>query len=126
MVKKVIISVIVLLLIVYSAGVVYESIMEEKDRKSFTTQGELLDVDGHLMHIYCTGVDNPGKPVVILESGAGENLYNFLDLQSRISEFSRVCSYDRTGIGWSERASAVLTAGQKVDELGQLLQASGI
>jgi pimeloyl-ACP methyl ester carboxylesterase len=124
--KKVIISVIVLLLIVYSAGVVYESIMEEKDRESFSPPGQLVNVNEHLMHIYCTGVDNPGKPVVILESGAGENLYNYLDLQPRISEFSRVCSYDRSGIGWSDTASGASTAGQKADELVELLQAADI
>jgi len=126
MAKKVIISVIVLLLIVYAAGVVYESVMEGKDRELFTPPGQLVDVNGHLMHIYCTGADTPGNPVVILESGAGENLYNFWDLQSQISKFARVCSYDRSGIGWSEAGSAARTAGQKADELDQLLQSAGV
>jgi len=49
MAKKVIISVIVLLLIVYAAGVVYESVMEGKDRELFTPPGQLVDVNGHLM-----------------------------------------------------------------------------
>jgi hypothetical protein len=82
MVKKVILSVVVLLLMVYGMGVVYELGMERKDQESFSPPGQLVDVNGHPMHIYCTGVDTPGKPVVILESGAGENLYNFMDLQS--------------------------------------------
>ncbi len=126
MAKKIMMSAVILVAIVYSAGVVYESIMEGKDRELFSPPGQLVDVNGHLMHIYCTGVDIPGNPVVILESGAGENLYNFLDLQSQISKFTRVCSYDRSGIGWSETDSAALTAGQKADELDQLLQSAGI
>ncbi len=126
MVKKVIFSAIVFVLIFYTVGVVYETVMERKDRNSFPPPGQLVDVNGHPMHIYCTGVDTPGNPVVILESGAGENLYNYLDLQSRISKFARVCSYDRSGIGWSETASSARTAGQKADELDQLLQSAGV
>lgn len=126
MAKKVLIWVVVALLSVYAAGVVYESVMEAKEREAFPAPGQLVDVNGHQMHIYCTGTFTPGNPVVILESGAGENLYNFLALQSRISEFARVCSYDRSGIGWSETASAVRTAGQKADELHQLLISAGV
>lgn len=126
MVKKIILSVIVFLLFIYTTGVVYESVMESKDSKSFSPPGQLVDVNGHTMHIYCSGVDSPGNPVVILESGAGEYLYNFMGLQSKISRFARVCSYDRSGLGWSEAASSTHTAGQKADELDQLLQSAGV
>lgn len=126
MVKKLVLLVIVLLAIIYGAGAVYESVMESRDREGFSPPGQLVDVDGHQMHIYCTGEDSPGKPVVILESGAGENLYNFLDLQSRISQFTRVCSYDRSGLGWSETNPTAKTAGQKADELDQLLNSAGV
>lgn len=126
MAKKVWLSAAVLLLVVYAVGMVYESIMEAKDRALFPPLGQFVDVNGRRMHIYCTGAQTSGSPVVILESGAGENLYNFLDLQARISQFARVCSYDRSGIGWSETAPAARTAGQKADQLHQLLQSAGV
>lgn len=126
MAKKIVVSVIVFILIIFTVGSVYESIMEGKDRKSFEPPGQLVDVNGHPIHIYCSGVETPGNPVVILESGAGENLYNMLKIQSQIAEFAQVCSYDRSGIGWSETASAARTAGQKADELELLLQNAGV
>ena len=84
--------------------------------------GELVDVDGHAMHLYCTG---EGSPTVILDTGLGDSSVNFHPLQESIAEFTRVCSYDRAGYGWSEPGPEPRTSQQIVDELATLLDTAG-
>jgi pimeloyl-ACP methyl ester carboxylesterase len=43
-----------------------------------------------------------GSPTVILESGAGMSSNEWERVQPEIMKFTRVCSYDRSGYGWSE------------------------
>lgn len=84
--------------------------------------GELIDVHGHAMHLYCSG---EGSPTVILDAGLGDSSVNFQPLQAAISEFTRVCSYDRAGYGWSEVGPEPRTSEQIVAELFAMLKQSG-
>lgn len=113
---------LVLLIVVYLIGMLYESQAEARDRTRFAPLGKLVDVDGRQAHLYCTGENQSGSPTVILEAGGGDHLYTWYTLQREISRFTRVCSYDRAGIGWSEAAAGRRTAGQIADELSVLLQ----
>ncbi|HEX2994041.1 MAG TPA: alpha/beta hydrolase [Anaerolineales bacterium] len=122
--KKIRIPLIVILLILavlYSAGMVYETRAETADRERFSPAGRLVDVNGRAMHIYCIGERAPGQPVIILEAGLGDHLYSWSSLQTKVSGFARVCAYDRAGMGWSEPSRAPRTAGQIADELNTLL-----
>ncbi len=85
--------------------------------------GELIDVGGHNLHLYCIG--ETGSPAVILDAGLGDWSLQLHDLQFRISEFARVCSYDRAGYGWSDAGPEPRTSDRLVSELVALLRASG-
>ena len=61
--------------------------------------GKLVDVNGHRMHLYCTG---QGEPTVLFEAGLGDFSLTFWLVQEELSATTRVCSYDRAGLGWSE------------------------
>ena len=84
-----------------------------------TPLGRLVEVDGHFMHIYCTG---KGSPTVILEAGAGGFSFDWSLVQPEIAKFTRVCSYDRAGSAWSELGPNPRTIKQKVYELHELLK----
>ena len=84
--------------------------------------GELVDVDGHAMHLNCTG---EGSPTVVLDTGLGDSSVNVLPVQDSIASFTRVCSYDRAGYGWSEPGPEPRTSEQIVGELATLLEAAG-
>jgi pimeloyl-ACP methyl ester carboxylesterase len=117
--KKIKIPLIIILLILavlYSAGMVYEARAETADRERFSPAGRLVDVNGRTMHIYCIGERAPGQPVIILEAGLGDHLYSWYSLQTEVSGFARVCAYDRAGPSRAPR-----TAGQITDELNTLL-----
>jgi pimeloyl-ACP methyl ester carboxylesterase len=58
--------------------------------------GKLVDVGGYRVHLYCTGA---GSPTVVIV-GAGYS-FDWGLVQSEVSKFTQVCSYDHSGIGWS-------------------------
>ena len=73
------------------------------------------------MHLWCT---SSGAPTVLLVSG---NVSYSLDgtlAQPTPSNTTRICRYDRTGLGWSEPNPAPRTVSRIADELGALIAAS--
>jgi pimeloyl-ACP methyl ester carboxylesterase len=84
--------------------------------------GRLIDVGGWRLHLYCTGAARPGQPTVILETGIGDFSVEWSLVQPRVAQFARVCSYDRSGDGWSELGPSPRTLHQIVYELHTLLQ----
>ena len=61
--------------------------------------GRYVDVDGHRVFIRCTG---DGTPTVVLEAGAGLESSDWAPIQREVDDETRVCSYDRPGLGRSE------------------------
>jgi pimeloyl-ACP methyl ester carboxylesterase len=56
-------------------------------------------VDGNRMRIDCTG---SGSPTIILDAGAGNDGLIWSAVQPVLARSTRVCSYDRPGMGWSD------------------------
>ena len=87
--------------------------------------GRLVDVgggDGINMHIYCTG---EGSPAVVLDAGLNGGTMSWAKVQEQVSNHTRVCSYDRAGMSWSEPGPKPRTYMRIADELHALLQAAG-
>jgi pimeloyl-ACP methyl ester carboxylesterase len=63
---------------------------------------------------------------VILESGIAGSLLGWSLVQPRIAEFATVCSYDRAGLGWSDRCPAPRTVPHIVAELATLLERANL
>lgn len=80
--------------------------------------GELIDVGGYQLHIYCLG---EGSPTVVLDAGGGDWSLVMLPLQQQLAEFTRTCVYDRAGSGWSEAGPLPVTAQANADALYALL-----
>ena len=110
-------------LILAIAGAIYEKISEARDRRFNPMPGRLFDVGGYKMHIDCVG---EGSPTVILESGLGDTYVSWRKVQPQIAQFSRVCSYDRAGLGYSESTSRPRTSKVMAQELHSLLQAAAV
>ncbi|MGH9989443.1 MAG: alpha/beta fold hydrolase, partial [Nitrososphaera sp.] len=83
--------------------------------------GRLVDVGGGInMHIYCTG---EGSPTVVLDAGLNGGTMSWAKVQEQVSNHTRVCSYDRAGMSWSEPGPKPRTYMRIADELHALLQA---
>ena len=105
------------------AGFLYENISEARDRRFHPMPGGLIDVGGYKMHIDCTG---KGTPTVILDSGLGDSYISWHKVQPQIAQFTRVCSYDRAGLGYSDSSPRSRTSKVMAEELHTLLQNAGI
>jgi pimeloyl-ACP methyl ester carboxylesterase len=85
--------------------------------------GNLVDVGGHRLHIYASG---GGSPPVIFESGGGSWSLDWYLVQTEVTKFTRACSYDRAGFGWSESGPRPRTSLQITTELHTLLESTGV
>ena len=115
-------AVLVLLVIPIPIGTVWQFLEQRAEAKKYFPLGQLTNVDGHFLHIYCSG---QGSPTVILEGGVPEWSIHWQKVQPEIAKVTRVCSYDRAGYGWSEPGPTPRTAERIVDELHTLLRNSG-
>lgn len=86
--------------------------------RQYPAAGQLVDVGGYKMHINCIG---QGSPTIILVAGMSDFSVTWAYVQPEVARFTRVCSYDRAGLGWSEPSPAPRTASTMVEELHTLL-----
>jgi pimeloyl-ACP methyl ester carboxylesterase len=112
-----------LVILVALAGVVYQNISESRDRLYNRMPGRVIDVGGNKMHIDCLG---EGSPTVVLDSGLGDTYASWRKVQPQMAKFTRVCSYDRAGLGYSDASSRPRTSRVIAEELHALLQSAGI
>jgi pimeloyl-ACP methyl ester carboxylesterase len=103
-------------LIVLSA--IYESVSETSDARDFPPPGRMVDIGGYRLHLNCTGT---GSPIVVIESGWGSSSSAWGWVQPEVAKTTRVCSYDRAGMGWSEMSTEPRTAKVFAKELHTLL-----
>ena len=87
-----------------------ESLAEAADARAYPPPGQLVDVGGHRLHLHCVGT---GSPTVVIEAGLGDWSATWSDrVQPEAARTTRVCAYDRAGLGWSDAArSAVRGSG---------------
>jgi pimeloyl-ACP methyl ester carboxylesterase len=104
-------------------GASYEAIMAAGDATRYPPAGQLVDVGGYRLHLHCLG---QGSPTVIMEAGGGGNILHWMLVQPAIAQSTRVCAYDRAGMGWSEPGPLPRTPQRIVAELHTLLANAGI
>ena len=100
-------------------GVFYQRVGLWRDRRQFAPPGVLIDVGGHRLHTTCMG---NGSPIVLLESGIAASSLSWAVVQPAIAQFTRVCSYDRAGLAWSDRPSCPRTFDRIVAEFSVVLE----
>ena len=88
--------------------------------------GQLVDLGGWRVHLHCMGEGNAAQPTVILEAGAAGFSVDWSHVQPEVARFARVCSYDRSGLGWSDLGPRPRTMRQQVWELHTLLDKAGV
>lgn len=88
---------------------------------SLRPKGTFVEVDGHQMHLYCTG---EGDNVAILEADKNNWSIYWDAIQNEVSKFSKVCSYDRVGRGWSD--GEVQNYNDDLKTLHKLLATAGL
>jgi pimeloyl-ACP methyl ester carboxylesterase len=114
---------VVALLALAVAGAIYQAIATELAERAYPPPGEMVGVGGCSLHINCVG---QGGPTVVLEAGSGGFSAHWVRVQREVSGTTRVCAYDRAGMGWSEMGPEPRDAEQITGELHTLLKGAGI
>ena len=105
------------------AGAIYQAIATERAERAYPPPGEMVDVGGYSLHINCVG---QGSPTVLLDAGLGEMSADWVLVQREVSDTTRVCAYDRAGMGWSEMGPEPRDAKRISSELHALLKGANI
>lgn len=123
-VRRVLVAFVGLILLLLLLGLLYQFLATRLAYRNYPAPGEMVSVSGHEMQIYCTGKAT-GGPTVVMDSGLGGGLLDWQTVQPKAAKFARVCSYDRSGIGWSESGRGSRTSQRIVKELHVLLSDAG-
>jgi pimeloyl-ACP methyl ester carboxylesterase len=82
--------------------------------------GKLVDVGGYRVHLYCTGT---GSPTVVIVGAAFS--FDWGLVQPEVARSTQVCSYDHSGIGWSDSGPKD-SCSLRVSEIHNALKNAGI
>ena len=82
-------------------GLLYQAIGTALDEQRYQPPGQLIEVNGSVMHLSCAG---EGSPTVVMESGGAAWSLDWSRVQPEIAKLTRACSYDRAGV-WLERTA---------------------
>ena len=117
------VRVVVLVVGLILAGTIYESVSEASDIQAYPPLGQMVDVGGYRLHLNCTGT---GSPTVVIDAGLGGWSLPWNAVQEEVAKTTRVCTYDRAGMGYSEASSLPRNAQQFAYELHTLLERANV
>ncbi|MGD0578113.1 MAG: alpha/beta hydrolase [Bryobacteraceae bacterium] len=120
-----VLSLALLLLGAVAGNSAYNAVAIQRFLATNPPRGKLYPVNGRSMHLYCVGI---GQPMIILEPGLGPatDVLSWSSLQPRLAATTRVCSYDRAGLGWSAPRTGPADADRIAADLHALLKTAGV
>jgi len=95
-------------------GALYQILSVRSEARQFPPPGKLIDIAApgegapRRLHFVCLG---QGEPTVIFEASGFSGALSSTAAREEVSTHTRVCSYDRMGMGWSDPGPGVISAG---------------
>ena len=89
----------------------------------YAQPGKLVPVNGFRLNLYCMG---SGSPTVVFDSGWEDWAPAWSKVQPEVAKWTRACSYDRAGAGFSDSGPMPRTSVRIADELRTALHHAGI
>jgi pimeloyl-ACP methyl ester carboxylesterase len=83
----------------------------------------MVDVGGYKLHLDCRG---QGSPTVVMDAGLGSSSLDWSLVQPETASTTRVCAYDRAGMGWSDVGPEPRSPRHLAEELHTVLQNASI
>ena len=113
----------ILLVLLFSTPGLVNLLMNWWQRTHSPAPGQWYLVEGRKMHLYCTG---KGSPTIVIAAGSGGDWLGSQTIQAGLSQWTSVCSYDRSGLGWSEPRQGPHDAEAIARQLHELLDNAGV
>jgi pimeloyl-ACP methyl ester carboxylesterase len=119
--RRALLAVLAAVIFIVLAGATYQGVLTALERREYPRPGGMISVGDHQLHLHCIGT---GSPMVVLEAPAVGMSAVWSEVQQRVAMKTRVCSYDRSGLGWSEASDRPYDPGRVPEELRALLTAA--
>jgi pimeloyl-ACP methyl ester carboxylesterase len=120
---KALLGLVLVLALLAGLGAVYQAVATSRAQRAQPAPGVMVDVGGHRLHLACIG---EGSPTVILDAALGNMSAHWAWVQQEVMRTTRVCAYDRAGLGWSDPGPGPRDAAHITSELHTLLGNAGI
>jgi protein-S-isoprenylcysteine O-methyltransferase Ste14/pimeloyl-ACP methyl ester carboxylesterase len=112
------IATVLLVAISVAIGALTEWWIQRSAARRFPAPGTMVDVGGRRLHLLCIG---EGEPTVMFEaSGFGVGSLSAAEVRERVASQTKVCSYDRQGMAWSDPGPAIVTSVMLAQDLLEL------
>jgi len=121
--SRIVLALVALVVLALGSGWTYQRIAERRDDQRYPPPGERHAVQGRLMHIHCRG---SGSPTIIVEQGIGGPSIDWNEINNQMARTTRVCDYDRAGMGYSEPAYKPTVSTDVAQNLHELLRKANI
>jgi hypothetical protein len=85
-VKRIALRLVIGIIALTTIGAIYQAVATEMDKRAYAPPGQMVDVGGYSLHLYCTGANVNGSPTVILEQGGGGNTLGWFLVQPEVAK----------------------------------------
>ncbi|MEM1104996.1 MAG: alpha/beta hydrolase [Pseudomonadota bacterium] len=106
-------------------GAVTYQIRSAQERAAFPRQGQLVDVGGYDINVWCEGEAYGDQPTIVFVPGGYAPGLAAYPMHKAWRETGRSCLIDRAGTGWSDSASTPRTIKNIAAEFERALAGSG-
>jgi pimeloyl-ACP methyl ester carboxylesterase len=113
----------IVLVVMVAGGLIYQSVGLIRSARRWPPPGRMIDAGGYRLHVVCAG---SGQPSVVFESAIAASSLSWARVLPEVTTFTRGCSYDRAGLGWSEPARGVRTVARMIDDLRAVVNSAGV
>src|SRR6266699_6194112 len=113
-----------LAVLIFTVSAARQGIPSAAPRDSlYAHPGKLVSVNGFRLNLYCMG---NGSPTVVFDSGWEDWAPAWSKVQPEVAKFTRACSYDRAGAGFSDAGPMPRTSVRIAEELHSALHNAGV
>lgn len=106
-------------------GALYQAVAAKADQRTYLPPGQFVDLGDRRIHLLVMG-EETGRSTVILEAGIASFSSNWAWVQAELAASTRIVSYDRAGLGWSDPAPEPQDARESARDLHAALQKADI
>lgn len=103
--RNILIKLVVLVLVIIGVSYINHQINLSREDPLIVPNGQLVDVNGHSMHVYVEGEgEGEGNPTLVFMSGGGTSspVLDFKSLYSLLSDDYQIAVVEKFGYGFSE------------------------